>query len=404
MKRLLLMVAALGAGAFVVWNFLPRHPAWVDEHVVVASTPEVEVVRTGHLRSLRVAQVSADRVYASEDLFLYAGGHGDDGFSSALTYDEPEGALGRVKHLVGRTRIARMVRGYMGADRLTVLGSGTLVMNYKGALYRAPKGSTSFEKVFTLPDGIEIHPLAMTHDAADIVYFGEFFEAKPGKIASVWQGADDGRTWRKVYTYPVDRIGHIHTIVYDRFRNRLWIATGDLDDQSEISWTDDAFTTLHLLVRGSQDFSTCNLIPLPDRLVWGTHGSVARGKVMGYDFRTEKVETLAEINRAIWFATNLQDGTLALGTTYEPIAPISTADALPKEIALLVSQDGRRWTEVEKFGAVASKEHLGASIGYLAPGNADTNVLYYTPFSVEGADNNSVLRYEVHWRAPAGAQ
>ena len=404
MKRLLLIVTALGVGALLVWNFLPRSPAWTNEHRALVATPELEVVRTGHLRSARLAQVTADRVYASEDLFLFAGGHGDDGLSSTITYEQPVGAIARVKHVLGRMRLARMLRGYMGADRLVQLGTGTVVMSYKGALYRATQGGEAFDKVFTLPDGIDIHPLAMTRDASDNVYFGEFFEAKPGRIASVWKGTDDGRTWQKVYTYPVDQIGHIHTIVYDRFRGRLWIATGDLDQQSEIAWTDDGFATLHLLVRGSQDYSTCNLIPLPDGLVWATHGSVARGKVMRYDFGADKVETLADINRAIWFATNLQDGTLALGTVYEPLAPISTADALPKEIALMVSRDGRRWTEVEKFAAVASNEHLGASIGYLAPGNADANVLYYTPFSVEGADNNSVLRYEIHWRAPAGTQ
>jgi hypothetical protein len=85
--------------------------------------------------------------------------------------------------------------------------------------------------------------------------------------------------WEKLYTFDEYQINHIHSIVPDPYRNRVWILTGDLGESSGIWFTDDNFKTVNKFLVGSQSFRSCAAFPIPQGLVYATDTPLENNKI-----------------------------------------------------------------------------------------------------------------------------
>lgn len=100
--------------------------------------------------------------------------------------------------------------------------------------------------------------------------FGEHRGQNIRNAAHVYCSRDGGRSFDILYTFPRGTIRHIHSILNDPYRpGRIWITTGDEDDESHIHYTDDYFRSLTEFKGGSQTYRVTDLFFSEDYIYWG---------------------------------------------------------------------------------------------------------------------------------------
>lgn len=101
----------------------------------------------------------------------------------------------------------------------------------------------------------------------DLLY-GEYIwngEKGPVSIYRRFQGK-----WDEVYSFPSNMVTHIHNIVYDRYRKRYLIMTGDEDQESAIWQAEIDFSQVKPIVIGQQRYRACVAYPVPDGVYYAT--------------------------------------------------------------------------------------------------------------------------------------
>lgn len=102
------------------------------------------------------------------------------------------------------------------------------------------------------------------------IYYGEYFQNPDKKAVSIYRLNDDNSGFHIVYTFPDGRINHIHRIIEDKFRNRVWVFTGDFGNAAAIWYTDDNFSNVYLFKGGDPIYRLCVAYPVADGLIYAT--------------------------------------------------------------------------------------------------------------------------------------
>lgn len=150
-------------------------------------------------------------------------------------------------------------------------------------------------------------------------YFGEYFRnnEKTNRI-SIYKYNIIKNQWKIVYTFLPGQIRHIHALQSDPFTGKLWICTGDEDNEAMIGWSDDDFKTINPIGKGSQAWRTCQLVFTEDSVYWGTDsGSLDLAGIYCWNKKIMNVERIYKTDGAVFFATMLKNGLIVMSTDRE---------------------------------------------------------------------------------------
>lgn len=258
--------------------------------------------------------------------------------------------LGRSKDRLLRSELIRFLRRNIGIFNVIELPTGTLVALYDN-IYRYARSQTSglaeqtvslrqFDFVAPLKNGVAVNP------ENNCAYFGEYQQSRPyaSKIMRLY---DDGRQAEICYTFPEGQIKHIHSITWDPFRKRLWIATGDSNDEVGLYYTDDDFKTLSYFNGGSQIWRMVTLLPTKEALYWGSEAGKSETAndlnfIVRWNFGNDCLEQLCCIGNPAYYSAFLDNGGMLIGSTYEPGMKQQTEH----EAALWYSPQGLVWEKI----------------------------------------------------------
>jgi hypothetical protein len=106
--------------------------------------------------------------------------------------------------------------------------------------------------------------------------------------------------------------------VKDPYEDKLWICTGDDNDEPRIAWTNDDYKTIHPIGQGSQMWRATQLVFEKDYIYWGadTYEKDFAG-IYRWHRQTQKVEKLSDVDGAVFHATKLKNGTMIMNTSRE---------------------------------------------------------------------------------------
>lgn len=253
---------------------------------------------------------------------------------------------GRMKDVLARSFVRQRIWPRANIHNLVELPGGDVVVVYD-KVYRFVAGSVSkyaqpieFHLVpnldWPLRGGMAVHPVSKC------VYFGEYNDEPRG--ARVVRVRPSTETLEVCWHFPRSEIRHVHAVHYDRYRNRLWICTGDRDHESALYFTDDEFQTVNRFAGGDQTWRVIALLFDEDGMEWGMDaGQDARAedinRIFRYDFSTGNRTELAVIGNPVYSACSLDDGTAVMQTSFEPLRKQNT----PAEVALWWRDHERRW-------------------------------------------------------------
>ncbi len=129
----------------------------------------------------------------------------------------------------------------------------------------------------------------------------------------------DGQTgrWSAVYTFPRGAVRHIHNIVPDRERHRVYILTGDEDAECGIWEAPEDVSSVSPLYTGCQNARACQLLPAEDRLLYLTDAPSEPNHLMSFsDGRSCRLEG---IGGSVIYGLRIGDS-LLFSTAVEPDA------------------------------------------------------------------------------------
>lgn len=245
----------------------------------------------------------------------------------------------------------KLTRRLMRAELtgLYTLDNGDMIAIGKKGLFlrEGSRGSSStsspteggdFHKVFGMPRGSK--PLNLCIAKSRHIFFGEYYQNMDKQEVNIYGSMDGGRTWKEVYTFPAGNINHVHGLFFDPYTDRIWVLTGDRENECIIGWTDDEFKTLHEELRGGQEYRSCLLFFYKDFIVYATDSQYIENEIRKIDRKTLEITALAKIQGSAVKGGQCHDVAF-LSTTVEP-----SEVNLEKASHVWLSNDGEHWQDV----------------------------------------------------------
>ena len=377
-------VLAFLIAAILAWEAMP-------EQLVLAPSADRSGSGTqlyqdiGTISDINVAFAARDgRLYGIQDQYFYISDDGGRTFVRRGKLPPASNDLPtRIKDYIARLKLTRLIRRNRGPENLIVLDSGTVLV-FWDRIYRSVDDGATFQPVYNPSSHGILGPFGNNEGVGagpDKVYFGEYSALPRPHAIRMLEGSNDGRDWRVVHTFPSGDIFHIHSITYDRYRNRYWICTGDNDSEDRLLYTEDGFKTLHLLGGGSQEWRCVSLMITENALVWGSDNNQTAAAINRWDFAKQRLEKVLEVGKPTYSSTVLRNGMLVLSTVYEPTSPYTSRFHPTATTDLWVSPDGLCWNRILSLPYLPAKNRQGnmtrASLSF--PAGFPTEDLYFTP-------------------------
>ncbi|OHT44638.1 hypothetical protein [Flavobacterium tructae] len=158
----------------------------------------------------------------------------------------------------------------------------------------------------------------------DSLYFGEYFANFERVPVNIYQRLKDS-SWKIVYTFPEGTIEHIHAIVPDKFRDCLWILTGDFNKASGIWMAKNNFEEVTPILLGQQIFRSCVAFPEEKGIIYATDSQFENNSIrILHEKNNEWVsDFICEINgpaiygckvkNDLFFSTSVEGDSIAKG-------------------------------------------------------------------------------------------
>lgn len=144
--------------------------------------------------------------------------------------------------------------------RAAILKGEFLYLSYKSVLYTINLEKKEIEDIhyYSHPENnplpSDLAYIKGINGFHDQMVYGEYWMNDTGEPISIYSHSDK---WTDVYTFPRNTVRHIHAIVPDKYRNCVWILTGDKDGESGFWKATDDFKKVEKVVIGSQQFRSC---------------------------------------------------------------------------------------------------------------------------------------------------
>lgn len=205
---------------------------------------------------------------------------------------------------------------------LTASANGDLCALSAGKIWYKPANSGEFHETFRLSNygfgdqGIRNDGIINIDDST--YYFGEYFRNPERDKVRLYRSSEDMSYWEVAYQFQPRQVRHIHSIQKDPYSNKIWVCTGDNDDESMIMWSDDNFNTINKIGYGNQIWRVCQLVFTEENIFWGTDtGSENISGIYSWNRQNAKLKKHLEIDGAVFFGTRLRNGTIVLSTNRE---------------------------------------------------------------------------------------
>lgn len=273
-------------------------------------------------------------------------------YSSGLDLISSDGMFklgdGRMKRIMSVFRLLqRFTRTEINNCHYT--NDNALLIVAKKGIYRITD-KNKIKKTFAVKRGSK--PLNICVVDTGLVIFGEYFQNLDKKAVHIYKSSDYGKNWEIAYTFDAGNINHVHGVYYDKYTGRIWVATGDRENECIIGYTEDEFKSFTEVFRGGQEYRTCQLFFYKDFIVFGTDTQYEQNVIKKFDRQTLEITELQKVQGSVIKGGQVGDVSF-ISTTVEP-SDVNT----DKWAHLWVTKDGLHWEERYK----AKKDWLPATL------------------------------------------
>lgn len=253
----------------------------------------------------------------------------------------------------------------------------SMVLAGKGAIYKLDKDSKCLRRPFRIIKGRR--PLNLARNQYGVLYWGEYFRNPKREKVDIYASDDNGETWRVIYTFGNKQVRHVHGVFCDLYDSKIWVTTGDRDDESAVWVTANQFRSMEKVVWGTQQARVLQLIFTREHVYFGTDTPFERNHICRINKVDGRVEQLAVVDGSVYWGCKVGEH-LFFSTAVEPSMVNKDRYA-----SLWGSPDGIRWQCFFRFKKDPWPIKYFQVGQILFPqGENRTDCLFYTPLAVEG--------------------
>lgn len=316
---------------------------------------------------------NTDFCLCSHDNFLFKFDYKNETFSQYCKLPaKSESLTGKMKDWLARSYLyRRFVSRSFGLSHAVLLKSGTALIIYD-RIYRYNPNDASkpgvADVVHELADNHVEPPLKngfAIHEESQNIYFGEYWCGSQKEIR-VYKVSNDGRNVEVCYTFPKGEVRHIHGIHWDQYRRRLWVTTGDADNECAFYYTEDEFNSVKKFNGGDQTWRAVSLGFNETAMVWGMDaGKDAPKSAINYAYKwcftTNTKTRLTNVGNPVYHNASLANGDYLFATNFEPGRKQDTKE----QVAIYYSDSGAPWELIYSNPYKASQVTGCSQYGYV---------------------------------------
>jgi len=214
--------------------------------------------------------------------------------------------------------------------------------------------------------------------SAGMCYYGDYWGNSERREVNIYSWRQGQETWQPVYTFSPGRIRHVHGILCDPYDHKIWVTTGDSNQESGIWVTDDQFQTLAQVAGGGQQIRAVQLLFTQRHVYFGSDTPLETNHIYRLDKHTGKIEMLQAVASSVFWGCKVGDA-LFFSTAVEPSQVNTCRDA-----CIWGSKDGEHWQCLARFRKDRWPLKLFQYGQILFPaGENKTEYLWFTPFATE---------------------
>ncbi len=208
---------------------------------------------------------------------------------------------------------------------MTIVGDNIIVAFSSGIMWYYEPERKKFRKTLKLAHyGIGIGRGIMSNGLLktnyNSLFVGEYFRNRKRQHVRIYKSKNSGLTWEIAHEFRPGIIRHIHALKVDPHTGKLWICTGDRDNESMIGWSDDEYKSITPIGQGSMIWKACHLAFTEEAVYWGTDSdSEDLAGIYRWDKKSTKLTCLTKIDGAVYYSTKLANGTIVMSTGVESL-------------------------------------------------------------------------------------
>jgi hypothetical protein len=322
-----------------------------------------------------VHSVDHEEIWASSSYTLYRSKDGGSTFDKVVDLKVPP-----IMRMLGRFRLSSKALR-LGIRSLRILKSGTILAIADRKIFRGREDK--FDVVYSFKKGFGPLPEGWCEDDKGHCYLAEYFlNNRRNTVSDLLKSSGDGQSWRVIRSLP--NVRHIHCVQYDPFGRRVWMGTGDRDEESSISFSEDGGKSWTEIGSGDQMFRTVSLLFTEDYVYWGTDAPTRQNYIYVYNRESGQIERLSPVGGPIHHATILGNGIKLFATASEGNSEGKNPQ-WDSKAHIWASQDGIHWEDVMSWEKDFWPYILGYGMVLFAQGRRGDNV-YFTAQSLRKVD------------------
>jgi hypothetical protein len=345
---------------------------------LIAAAHSLQIERVASVPNSRVLAWDGDRLYCSRGYDLFSAQMTPQSFEWQKVASYSAGWR-QITSQFGLS--SRLLRD--GFHALTVLPSGNLVAAVPGAIVTLKSGESKFRVTHKIGRGTRPLHIAAIPDGS--VFWGEYFDNAQRAEANIYGSHDGGLTWDVAHTFPAHSIRHVHNIVYDRWRDCLWIFTGDYGDECKIICASWDLSAMNEVVSGDQQCRAVAAVTCAEGIYFATDTPLEQNYICLLD-RSGKVHKLEAIPSSSIYGCRNRHG-IFFSTMVEPSDVNLTAN-----VTLVGSTTGSDWQHLASWRKdMWPMKFFQYGNAFFPDGNNSTEFLAATTIAVRDADSVTTI-------------
>ena len=179
----------------------------------------------------------------------------------------------------------RLSRRFLRLDKMNLFyveEKEESIIFYQSKIY----SYTNFEglkKIGKLKSGRNILHNAAAKTPSNKLIFGEYFGNDENTPVNIYSIDLETKELKVLYTFEKGTIRHVHSCFWDKFSERVWVFTGDSDEECKILAANENFDEVNVIGEGSQDWRAVSSFFTKDSVYWLMDSPLETSRLVKYD-------------------------------------------------------------------------------------------------------------------------
>jgi hypothetical protein len=257
-------------------------------------------------------------LWATRGLIIYCLHRGDNKFSK-ITRVPSEFSF----YWLNNFRIFRLFTLRSECVEMSVGSNGQITAFSSGSIWHYSGNCTNFQKIhrlkhFGLNVGRGLMSTGILLTRGNDFFLGEYFNNPDRNEVSILHFNYEAQKFLHAHVFERGSIRHIHSLQKDQYSGKLWICTGDNDNEAMIGFSIDGFKSITPIGDGSQTWRACQLVFTEEAIIWGTDtGSEDLAGIYSLDRSNLNLRKIYSLDGAVFFAVRLSNGIIVMTTDRE---------------------------------------------------------------------------------------